>query len=122
MVIDPETKFRLDERGRRKLGDDGEELPPLWYPLRLHAVDVVDTGDATRAFLGVEGLPDGIVRAGTQLLDQQFPDAPPDVIRARCLSWLDKYLGLRFPDDLPVMAGDPEVSRRRLRRKYPGCV
>lgn len=119
LVLRTDKELRRDEKGRPLKGDDGQDLLPLWRPKVLHAIDVVDTGDATRAFLSVDGLPDGIVRTGTLLLDRQFPNDDAEVIRARCMGYLNRYLSNRFGEpDLPA-GGDPEVSRLRLGRKFP---
>lgn len=102
LVLQAEQEFRLDKQGRPVKDDDGDDLPPLWRPTALHASDVVDTGDAVDGFLsagGVDALPDAVIRRGTELLDKQFPGASRETIKARCRSWLDKYLNLRFGDE-----------------------
>jgi hypothetical protein len=123
LVLTTEQETRLDDRGRPLKGDDGEDLPPLWRPKRLHAVDVVDTGDATRSFLSAD-LPDDIVRQGAALLDRQFGGCEPDVIHARCAAWMARYMELRFPEWEPKKqspsAGDPEIFKRRNRGRWPG--
>lgn len=99
LVLKTDEEYRLDKQGRRLTDEAGEPLPPLWRPKELHAVDVVDTGDAVDGFLsaqGIDSLPDAAIRRGTELLDKQFPGASRESIKARCLSWLDKYLNLRF--------------------------
>ncbi len=67
LVLDTDQEMRLDPKGRPKLDEQGNELPPLWRPKALHASDVVDTGDAVDAFLSPEiadRLPDAVVRRG----------------------------------------------------------
>jgi hypothetical protein len=114
LVLQAEKTYRLDERGRRQKGDDGEDLPPLWTPKQLHASDVVAEGAAVDGILGVEGLPDDLVRQACDLLDQQFPDASREVIHHRAVSWLGRYLDHRF--GRPGLRGiDPEIVRRRLK-------
>lgn len=114
LVLRPKEEEQLDERGKPRLDKDGEPLPPLWFPMELHASDVVDTGDAVdgilAANLSTEGFPDELVRQGAALLNKQFPDAPRDVIRARCLAWLDQFLDHRFgveepPKEKPAVNG-----------------
>jgi hypothetical protein len=127
LVLRTDQEFRLDEKGRRAKGPDGEDLPPLWRPKALHAVDVVDTGDATRSFLsaGVDwfSLPDSVVRQASILLDQQFgSDADPAVVRARCQAWLDRCLELRYdgwkPTEVDTPRGVyPDFWRRRNRNR-----
>lgn len=106
LALVPEEVEQLDEKtGRPKLDKNGEPLPPLWYPLELHAADIVDRGDAVdgilSAQLSTEGFPDEVVRQGAALLNEQFPDAPRDVIRARCLAWLEQFLDCRFGVEVP---------------------
>ena len=98
LVIEPEEKVRLDAKGFRMRDEEGVELPPLWFPKSLHALDVVDTGDATNSFLGheIDGLPDAIVRRGAELLDGAFAGQSREVVEARCQAWLDRYLNLRY--------------------------
>src|SRR6185437_11194621 len=115
LVLKSDMEYRLDKQGRPLKDDDGNELPPLWRPTQLHASDVVDQGDAVDGFLstsGVDSLPDAAVRRGTELLDKQFAGQPRETIKARCLAWLDKYLNLRFGEDVPALsaADKPDAS------------
>lgn len=100
LVLKTDKVTRLDEKGRPMLDDDGNELPPLWYPTAVHASDIVDTGDAVDGLLSagisIDGLSDAVVRRGVELLDQQFAGQGPEAIRARCHAWLERYLSMRF--------------------------
>lgn len=99
LVIQPEERYRRNAKGVLVEGKDGNPLPPLWWPVKLHGSDIVDMGDAVDGLLSVEGLsqlPDGIVREATRLLNKQFPDADRETLRARCLAWLERYLDVRF--------------------------
>lgn len=128
LVLRAEEEFRTDKEGRALTDEEGEELPPLWRPKRLHASDIVDTGDAvdgllsTRHGLSFDGLPDAVVREATALLDRQFGNASVEVIRARCLSWLDRYLAFRFGEDgtLSEDDGEPRGLARDLHRAALG--
>ena len=52
MVLKADMEWRRDGKtGRVQTDARGEALPPLWRPTEIHAVDLVDTGDAIRAFL-----------------------------------------------------------------------
>src|SRR5262245_4116304 len=52
LVLHADREQRLEPDGRTPTrGPDGEELPPLWRPTRLHASDIVDTGDAVDGLL-----------------------------------------------------------------------
>lgn len=97
LVLQADEELRM-EKGRRALGDNGKELPPLWRPTVLHASDVVDTGAAASSFLSADTLPDAAVRRGAEILDTMFLGIGPHVIRARCEAWLDRYLSRRFGD------------------------
>lgn len=104
LVLKANEEFRLDKQGKPLKDDNGEDLPPLWIPVELHANDVVDEGDATNSFLSADilaGLPDAIVRQGCEMLDKQFPDQPRDVVKARLSAFVDRYLSHRFGDDEP---------------------
>ena len=96
LVITPDEQQQLDKNGRPLYDDDGNELPPVWWPLKLHASDVVDTGDAVDGALSADGLPDEVVRRGTELLNKQFAGQSREVVETRCLAWLGRYLDLRF--------------------------
>lgn len=122
LVIKPRKEYRLDKKGRPLTDEQGNELPPIWHPVELHAVDLVDTGDATRAFLGFEGLPDSVVRQASELLDRQFSGCTREVIRARLDAWLDKYFDMRGIEGTEP-AAKPEENKlrravaRRIRRE-----
>ena len=133
LVLEADQERRFDARRMPLKGADGEELPPLWRPTRLHASDVVDTGEACDGILSASfsGLPDAIVRQAAQLLNKQFPNASRRVVRARCLAWLDSYLAHRFGDqEGPSGIGpserehDEEEGREdetQLECMAPGC-
>lgn len=119
LVLQVNQEYRLDKQGKPLKDDNGDDLPPLWIPTKLHASDVVDDGDATRSFLSADilaSLPDGIVRQGCQLLDAQFAGQAKDVIRARLSAFIDRYLSYRFGDDddmgctMTPPPAEPEVT------------
>lgn len=102
LVLQVNQEYRLDKQGKPLKDDEGNDLPPLWIPTRLHASDIVDEGDATNSFLSADilaSLPDAIVRQGCQLLDAQFAGQQESVIRARLSAFIDRYLSYRFGDD-----------------------
>jgi len=119
LVIQADEELRMDKKGRPLEDEDGHQLPPLWRPKALHAVDVVDTGDATRAFLSADlaGLPDGIVRQATAMLDQQFGDAPREVAEARVMAWLNRWLDLRYGPDTEGIAERNRLQIANLQRR-----
>ena len=98
MVLSSDQEYRLSADGARLTGDDGEPLPPLWRPKRLFATDVVDEGDAVDGILSAEPpryTRDYLAR-GASLLDSMFPGQRRSEVRARCLSWLSRYLDRRY--------------------------
>ncbi len=96
LVVKADQMIQRDRSGKVLVDEDGDPLPPIWLPTELHASDVVEVGDAVDGFLSADGLPDHAVRAGTELLDQAFAGQSREVVQARCLKWLDRYLDLRF--------------------------
>lgn len=133
LVLQADEKFRKDEKGRVLQDQAGNDLPPLWYPTRLHATDVVDTGDAVHGgFLStvsvdLDALPDAVVRQAWQLLDRQFGGQSKEVIENRCRLFLAKFLAYKFPEQVqeptPVLDAvrgrldDMEYFLKKLNRK-----
>lgn len=126
LVLKPELQYRLDNHGKPRLDENGNELPPLWWPVELHASDIVDTGDAVDGFLSVEGLNDSLVRQGCELLKGFLPGQPRDVVEARLQSWLQEALNWRFgnePEESAEPLGLPaEDVERALRHKMRASV
>ncbi len=100
LVLQTDEEQRLEKDGTAVCGPDGEPLPPLWRPKKLHASDIVDTGEAVdgllSAQLSADGLPLRQLWQGAELLDQVFADQPREVIQVRLLAYLDRYLTRRF--------------------------
>lgn len=124
LVIEPEITYRRDEKNRPLTDEGGNELPPLWFPKRLWASDIVDEGDAVHGSLlsaepiDWDNLPDAFVRHAHALLDSRFAGADRASIEARCSSFLTRYLDARFGPTPPApakpYAGIPESLRLRL--------
>jgi hypothetical protein len=118
LVLYVDQEVRTDARGRPLRDESGEELPPLWRPTELHAVDVVDTGDATRSFLAagldLDGLPDAVVREATELLDRQFAGKDRALVEERLLGFVGRYLDWQFGPVVRDPARDPAEIRKRL--------
>ena len=112
LVISADEEFRIDKKGRPMKDEAGNDLPPLWRPQRLHASDLVDTGDAVDGLLSLDGLPDKLVRQGAAMLDKQFAGQSREVIESRAKAWLGRYLDRRFgnvDDEEPDLTA-PEVT------------
>lgn len=113
LVLEPRKETRLDSKGRPKLGADGEELPPLWRPLALHAVDVVDEGDATRSMLAagldIECLPDAVLHKASELLRTQFDGKSREFVRSHLEAWMLRALDEYWPEEQYT-----DTLRRRL--------
>lgn len=126
LVLRSEKVQVLDERGRPKVDDTGEEIPPVWLPTHLHASDIVDTGDAVDGLLSagvdVGGLPLSALWYGAELLDGVFPhDCPRDVVEARLAAWVERYLALRYGEPGgPPPGTTVDTLRRRLTLKLKG--
>lgn len=101
VVIEPKQIKRLGSDGRPLTGEDGQPLPPLWMAERIHASDIVDTGDAVDGFLSthplsIDGLPDEDVRRGWAFLDQLMAGKSRDEAAAFFADQCTKYLGYRY--------------------------
>lgn len=51
LVLEADMEYRMDKKGRPLMDNEGMELPPLWRPTKLHANDVVSTGEAVDGML-----------------------------------------------------------------------
>jgi hypothetical protein len=100
IVVVPEETHRLNKDGTPQTDEEGNQLPPLWMPVELHASDFVDTGDAVDSALGagvdVDGLPLAALWRGEELLDSVFAGQPRDVIEARLSGYVQRYLDRKF--------------------------
>jgi hypothetical protein len=117
LALQTDKEYRVNSAdGTRLCGPNGDELPPLWRPKALHAADIVDAGDAVDGLLSAgvdaDGLPLAALWRGAELLDATFAGVARDVVEARCIAWLDRYLDRRYGGS----AGGPtDALRRRLR-------
>lgn len=124
VVIRLQEEWRLDRDGKRMRDENGDPLPPLIRPLRIHASDIVDTGDAVDGLLShfsLEGLPDQLVRQATALLSDAFLGEPRDIVRNRLLNWVERYVSLRFdeePGPKPVGSNMLALRHRRLTARW----
>lgn len=113
LVLEPREEYRLEKDGSRKKDADGNPLPPLWYPEKLHACDFVDQGAATDSLLAPEqwaqalsvGLTpelrqalnfDNAVRLGAQVIDAVFDGQPRAVVESRLTAFLHRYLTRKY--------------------------
>lgn len=121
LVLKMDKLERLDGQGKPMLDDKGKPLPPIWKPTKLHASDIVDTGAAVdgilSATLDATGLPDELVRRGTEMLNNAFPGQPRDVVEARCRAWLDRYLDFRFGEKEELGRSIEDLSREMRQRE-----
>lgn len=92
LVLQVKKERRLDAEGKPAKDADGEPLPPLWHPTRLHASDVVDTGDAVDGMLSQTAMPDAIVRQAYALAAEQFEGVDAATAAARLHSWVDRFI------------------------------
>lgn len=132
LVIQPRAVERLDARGHALTDEDGEPLPPLWFPQALHGSDIVDTGDAVDGLLSAPQLAealavgmtpdlqkalkwDNVVRLSSQLLDGLFAGQSREVVEARVSAYLARYLARRFGEEASVPAVTPRLDALSLR-------
>lgn len=113
LVIEPQEEHRLNRDGTQKVDDDGNPMPPLWRPVRLHASDIVNEGDAVdgllSAQLSAEGLPDAVVRQAAELLKSQFGDKDRQFVEPRLLGWVQTVLDHYWPHE-PVSDEDEDLK------------
>lgn len=115
LVLRVKREFRLNPDGTPQTGPDGEELPPLWRPLRLSASDIVDTGDAVDGLLSAD-LPNSYLWQGAQTLDRLFGHLSREELEERLSGWLGRYLDDRFgPPEQVAQPSDTDIRRRKLR-------
>jgi hypothetical protein len=99
LVLKTKQEYRQDDDGNPLRDASGNELPPLWRPTKLHACDVVDTGDAVHSGFLSADLPDDAVRHVAEALDSQFRNCDRATVESRGRAFLSRYLDLRFGDD-----------------------
>lgn len=119
LVLRSEKIYTLDEKGRTKKDDNGEEIPPIWLPTKINASDIVDTGDAVDGLLSaginVEGLPLAELWQGSKLLNNLFRGQTREVVAARLAGFMQRYLDLHFPvEEQPTSKTDTLHLRLKL--------
>jgi hypothetical protein len=91
LVLEPSPEFELDDKGKPITDSNGKTVPPIWFPKKLFACDVVDSGDATNSFLDSSS-PFELPWNASFALDKLFQGMGRDEIDRRCREWLSKYL------------------------------
>lgn len=106
LVLQADKEQALDADGKPAKDEDGTPHPPLWRPTSIHASDVVDTGDAVDGFLSagestlsIDGLPDALSRHAAIILEENFGDMDREELKAKVLSYIDKYLDWKYGED-----------------------
>lgn len=109
LILRADKTYELDDQGRVKKDEKGEDIPPVWTPTRIFASDIVDDGDAVHGGLLAAGaaLPD--LWQGAEMLDRVFAGQPREVVESRLLDYLSRYLERKFGP-----GPDLELRRRRL--------
>jgi hypothetical protein len=113
LVLQYEERLQTDSKNRPLKDEAGNDLPPLWMPTALHAVDAVDDGDATHSFLSSDllaSLPDALVRQGCELLDAQFAGKTREFVEARLSAFVQRYLSHRFGDPDEEIEGEDDTD------------
>lgn len=130
IVVRADENFRLNKDGTLQTDEQGNPLPPLWWPTELLASDIVDTGDAVDSLLTPEFLSqalgidspelkkllrfDNLVRFSSQALDSFFAGQSEEVVRARVTGFLNRYLSRRYGSPLPGDVDDEPVAKPKL--------
>jgi len=100
LVLTFEEEYQTDFAGRPLLDKNGEQLPPLWRPLRLHGCDAVAFGDAVDGLVGtglsIDGLPNALVFQAEQGLNKHFAGKDRKFIEKHAGAYLQRYLDGRF--------------------------
>lgn len=112
------------EKGRPAKDEAGNEKPPLWYPSRVYASDIVDTGDAVDELLTpkLEGLNldrfDNAHRAASLVLDKVLGTMSRLEAQRRLEDFVSRYLCHRYGvySDPVMLARYLEVKRLTLPR------
>lgn len=105
LVLTSEKEYRTNKDGSPMLDANGNQYPPLWRPKKLYATDVVDEGDAVDGILSANldstqpRYTRDYLKQGESLLGQLFANQPRRVVRARLLSYLNRYLDRRYGSD-----------------------
>jgi hypothetical protein len=107
LVIRVNREYRLNPDGTRKKDEKGEDLPPLWRPLKLRGSDIVDTGDAVDGLLAadvIDSKPFENLWNVSDFMDDVLDGMGRDEAEERVLSFVNKYLLLRFGPKLAATA------------------
>ncbi len=116
LVIRVKKEYRINPDGTPVVDATGEELPPLWRPLKLSATDIVDVGDAVDDLLSAD-LPNSYLWEGASILDGLFDGLSRAEIEARLNGFTAQYLDLRFgAAEVPAaLSGSSGLRKRRQR-------
>lgn len=134
LVLQAKELFRTDKNGKPLSDKEGNPLPPLWIPTKIHGSDIVDTGDAVDGLLSPSEMAqalsvgltpelekllrfDNVQRLATQLLDGFFRGKDKDTVAAKCQGWLSRYLELRFPEEEPKPTPKLDAFKLRMREQ-----
>lgn len=121
MVGEFDQKYRTNDKGERLQDDDGEDLPPVWYPKKLHASDIVDEGAAVDGLLSAgidpDGLPDATVYFAYELLNRQFPKLTREELTAKVNAFLARYCEHRYGSEAPADNRGVDFFQRRLEHR-----
>jgi hypothetical protein len=118
-IVVESDKFVEDDKGNLVALDQDDDIleegvTPLWRPRVIHASDIVDTGDAVdgllSASLDTESLPLSVLWKGSEMLDSVFEGQPRDVVEARMLAYVERYLDRTFGK----LQATPKLDSRRL--------
>ena len=112
MVVSGELIGRLDEKGRRKKNEKGEEMFPLFRPTKLRATDIVDQPAANEGLFAGESFFEADVELSaeaTKFLDKFLED---DDAVWKALGFLQRYLASRLSEEEtePPLKEEPKMG------------
>ncbi len=132
LVLQVDEEWRIDKKGVPLTDDNGDPLPPLWRPTKLHASDIVDTGDAVDGLLSAElssalsqslatgGIDtrllrfDNLQRLAYLAMDNMFATMERDEINKRLLAFAARYLDQRFGEEEVIATPKLDKYKERL--------
>lgn len=110
LVLQSDKKYRRDEDGDMLRDDNGEPLPPIWIPTKLHASDVVDTGAAVKSFLSTDNAQPA--ELATEYLDELFSGQDREYCESHLRDFATRYLTNKFGEE------EDQVDTEALRAEF----
>lgn len=123
LVLEANEQHQVDKKGKPLLDREGNALPPLWRPTRLHASDIVDTGDAVGGLLSAklssEDMDkllrfDGPARLGAMLANAMTLGQSRGEAATRLLAFVQRFLDDKYGKEEVVNRPRLDALRKRI--------